>query len=108
MPARAYEFACDRSLAEMAPLLTRAGPWTWSVRDCAWYPDYLQCRPEEGIRICVYEVNPPGGPAYRSLVEIRAGAGRGPDPVDRVFLELLDALPARAVVEIEAGEWPFD
>jgi len=108
VPAWAYEFRCDRSLYEMAPLFNQAGPWTWGVRDCAFYPDYLECRPGGGLRACVYEVNPPGGPAYRSYVEVRGTAGVDRATVDPVFLKLLGTLPVRGLAEIPADEWPFD
>jgi len=102
----AYAFTCQKSLYEMAPALTGAGPWEWGVRDCAFYPDYLQCRPAPGIRICIYEVKPPGGPAYRSYVELRGETERA--AVDPVFLKLLGILPVAGLEEIPADEWPFD
>jgi hypothetical protein len=106
--AWAYEFTCERSLFEMATALDRSGPWRWGVKDCAWYPDFILCHPHDGVRICLYERKPPGGPGYRCHVEI---AGRG-DPqrpaIDAVLVGLLDRLPVTDRVEVRAGEWPFD
>jgi hypothetical protein len=107
MTSWAYGFSCERSLYEMAPILNGCGPWTWGVRDCAFYPDYLQCRPHEDLRLCVYEVDPPGGPAYRCHVEIRSRTRRR-EAVEPVLLALLGELPARSLIELEAGAWPFD
>jgi hypothetical protein len=104
----AYEFSCPKSLYEMGAMLTAAGPWQWGVRDCAFYPDYLQCRPAAGVRICVYEVNPPGGPAYRSYVEIRPPSPQERPDVEPGFRRLLGALPVSGLREIPATEWPFD
>ena len=108
MSAWAYEFSCDRSLSEMEPILDRSGPWRWRVRDCAWYPDFLQSRPYDDVRICVYERNPPGGPSYRSLVEIDPTSGRPRPTIEAVFVGLLGRLPARDLVEVPPVEWPFD
>ena len=49
--AWAYEFTCERSLHEMATMLDGSGPWRWGVKDCAWYPDFILCRPLDGVRI---------------------------------------------------------
>jgi hypothetical protein len=92
----------------MAPILSEPGPWTWGVRDCAFYPDYLHCRPHAGLQLCVYEVKPPGGPWYRCHVEILPPATDRRDAVEPVLLRLLATLPARRLVEIAGGPWPFD
>jgi hypothetical protein len=104
MTSWAYEFRCQNSLHEMERALNQSGPWEWRVRDCAWYPDFLQCRPQSGARICLYEIKPPGGAAgYRCQVE--AGSKEGVDPI---LKEALGRLPIEGLKEIEAGEWPFD
>jgi hypothetical protein len=102
----AYEFSSDRSLFEMGTILDQAAPWGWGVKDCAWYPDYLVCRPAAGVRICIYEQNPPGGPGYRCHVEIRSASPRS--AIDPTLVAALGRLPASDLVEVEAGEWPFD
>ncbi len=106
MSSSAYQFSSNKSLYQMEPLLNQAGDWQWIVRDCAWYPDFLQCRPSAGVRICIYEVKPPGGPLYRVLVEIEPEA-KNPSVKGR-FLELLEGLAVTGLVEIPAGAWPFD
>jgi hypothetical protein len=103
-----YEFTCEHSLSEMESILDRAGPWRWGIRDCAWYPDFLQCRPHDGVRICLYERKPPGGPGYRCLVEIAAGSGQQRSAIDPILVRVLETLPATGLVEVESGEWPFD
>jgi hypothetical protein len=105
--AWAYEFSCERSLAEMEASLGGSG-WDWAIRDCAWYPDFLQCRPDGGVRICLYETKPPGGPGYRCLVEIAPGSRQERASIDPVLVGSLRALPVRDLVEVEPGEWPFD
>jgi hypothetical protein len=106
--AWAYEFSCERSLAEMEPILDRSGPWRWTIRDCAWYPDFLQCRPQDDVRICLYERNPPRGPAYRCHVEIAPRTAAQRASIEPVLVGLLGKLPVDGLVEVDAGEWPFD
>jgi hypothetical protein len=104
----AYEFSCARPLYEMQPVLDRAGPWRWGIKDCAWYPDFLLCRPHDGVRICLYERKPPGGPGYRCHVEVAAVSGQRRSTIDPVLVGLLEMLPVTERVEVEPGEWPFD
>jgi hypothetical protein len=106
--AWAYQFSCGRSLSEMEAILDRSGPWRWGIRDCAWYPDFLQCRPDDQVRICLYERKPPGGPGYRCLVEISSGSRQHRSSIDPVLVGLLGKLPVADLVEVEPGEWPFD
>jgi hypothetical protein len=108
MAGRAYEFSCEKSLYQMEDLLTKQGPWAWRIRDCAWYPDYLMCRPDENVRICIYEVNPPGGLSYRCMIDaVRPSELQG-SSIETVLLQILESLPAINRVEILCGEWPFD
>jgi hypothetical protein len=104
----AYEFSSGRSLYEMEPILDQAGPWRWRVRDCAWYPDFLQCRPDDDVRICLSERKPPGGPGYRCMVEIAPRSRQHRASLDRILVGLLGKLPVTDLVEVEPGEWPFD
>jgi hypothetical protein len=106
--AWAYEFACAKSLYEMEPLLHQAGPWRWAIKDCAWYPDFLQSRRPDGGRICVYAVDPPDGRVYRAYLEAGPSAPGGRSAVDPVFRGLLARLPVTGLREIEAVDWPFD
>lgn len=46
-----YDFVCDESLESMRAAFNQSGPWQWELRDSAWYGDYLNTRPEEGIRV---------------------------------------------------------
>jgi hypothetical protein len=108
MASWAYEFSCAKSLYEMAPVLNQAGPWQWGVKDCAWYPDFLLCRPQGGVQLCIYEVNPPGGPAYRSYAEIDPRTGLRREAIEPVLAKLLATVGAAGLTEIPAKEWPFD
>lgn len=42
MTSWAYAFRCAKSLPDLETALNQAGPWEWFLRDCAWYPDFLQ------------------------------------------------------------------
>jgi hypothetical protein len=106
MTAWAYEFGCEKSLYEMEPLLTQAGPWQWMVRDCEWYPDFLQSRRPDGGRMCIYAVDPPDGRVYRAYLE---GGRAGRPKIDPPFRALLAGLPVTALTVIEPeSDWPFD
>jgi hypothetical protein len=104
----AYEFSSARSLYEMPPILDQAGPWRWGIKDCAWYPDFVLCRPDGDVRICLYEQKPPGGPTYRCVVEIGHGARVPRSSIDPALVAALGRLPVTDLVEVEPGEWPFD
>ncbi len=57
MAVWAYEFDCDRPLSDMRGILNERGPWDWSIRESYWYGDYLMCRPGDGVRILVHDVD---------------------------------------------------
>jgi hypothetical protein len=114
--ASAYEFTCDMSLEEMFKVLNEKGSWQWTMHDSHWYGDYLNCRPEEGIRVRIHhpaEFN--GGitqdpkdldpkDRYTALFTIESKAatrGLHDDAVDQIFRELLVHLHARNLREIE-------
>ncbi len=100
----AYEFLCRESFSEMEEILNRSGPWDWKMRDCAWYPDFLQCRPQSGARICIYALKPPdGGSGYRCVIEADSRT-----EIDSVLKESLGKLLVENLREAEAYEWPFD
>lgn len=46
-----HYFRCDQSLESMLTTFNQAGPWQWQLRDSAWYGDYLNTRPAEGVRV---------------------------------------------------------
>ena len=104
MKAWAYEFFCEKSIYEMETILNEAGPWEWRVRDCDWYPDFLQCNADREIRICIYKE----GSVYRCLVESRSKSDIERSTHDPALLGLLDKLHVRNLEEIESFEWPFD
>lgn len=104
----AHKFFCERSIYEMEDVLNSAGTWQWRVRDSAWYPDFLQCRPQKGIRSCIYSEEPPNGRSYRCHVEISTSSESERDSVEPVLLKLLEHLGVRELNEVEANEWPFD
>ena len=113
--ASAYAFNCDMSMEEMLEVLNKKGSWKWTMRDSYWYGDYLNCRPEEDVRVRIHQ------PAefyagitrdpkdleprdyYTAVFTIESKAGtRGPhdDAVDHIFRELLVHLQAWNLREI--------
>jgi hypothetical protein len=112
--ASAYEFDCDMSLEEMLKVLNQKGSWEWTMRDSHWYGDYLNCRPEAGVRVRIHhpaEFNP--GTAqdpkdqdpkdrYTALYTIEPTAAAARDAIDHIFRELLVHLHARNLREIDS------
>ena len=90
----------------MEPLLQQAGPWPWRVRDCAWYPDFLQAYPEKDVKICLYQVSVPRH--FRVLVEIHGPSATERSSLDPILLENLKKFSALEIVEVPPEEWPFD
>jgi hypothetical protein len=109
----AYDFACDRSLEDLHAVFNEAGPWQWQLRDSAWYGDYLNTRPTEGVRVRVHEY-PQAGEAgtfvgirdkgFSALLQIEAGSLAARAEVDSIFQGLLSRVNVRETVEIE----PYD
>jgi hypothetical protein len=116
--ASAYEFNCDMSMEEMLKVLNERGSWKWTMRDSYWYGDYLNCRPEEDVRVRIHhpaefyagitqqDPRHPQHPKeyYTAVFTIESKAGtRGlhDDAVDKIFRELLVHLQARNLREIE-------
>ena len=91
----AFQFSWDRSIYEIKQKLNAIKKWQWRVRDSAWYQDFLQCRPKEGLRICIYSENPPQGRSYHCHVEIVPASVTERDSVEQVLLEFLEHLEVR-------------
>lgn len=98
------QFVCDKSIYEMEPILNRSGSLKWYVRDCHWYPDYLQSRFDEDLRICIYQE----GPLLHCLVESRSGSDLDRSLIDGTLLPLLEKIPVQSLTETQPVEWPFD
>jgi hypothetical protein len=109
--ASAYEFNCDMSVDEMLQVLNKKGPWKWAIRDSHWYGDYLNCRPEEGVRVRIHHPAEcfPGGTQdrrdyYTALFTIESKRAPSRDAVDHILRELLAHVHARNLREIENYE----
>ena len=87
----------------METILNEVGPWKWKIRDCDWYPDFLQCNPDD-VRICIYQE----GSLYRCLIESRSASDVQRSVYDPILLNLLNELPVNNLKEVESFEWPFD
>jgi hypothetical protein len=110
--ASAYEFNCDMSMEEMLKVLNKKGSWKWTMRDSYWYGDYLNCRPEEDVRVRIHQpaefyagitrdpkdIEPRDYYTATFTIESKAAAAR--DAVDHIFRELLVHLHARNLREI--------
>jgi hypothetical protein len=109
----AYDFVCDLSIGDMLAAFNAAGPWQWKLRDSAWYGDYLNTRPTEGVRVRVHEY-PQAGEAgvfvglrnrgFSALLQIEAKSLASQAEVDEVLRGLLNTVNAQSITEIE----PYD
>jgi len=105
--ALAYEFDCNISMEDMLEVLNKKGPWKWAVHDSHWYGDYLNCRPDEDVRVRIhhpaeffYGITHDPKSHYTALFTIESKAATTRDAVDHVFRELLVHLQAWNLREI--------
>jgi hypothetical protein len=109
----AYDFRCDRPIEAVLAAFNAAGPWQWQLRESAVYGDYLNCRPQEHVRLRVHEYPTAGeygvfvglrDKGFCALLEVGVASGAARAEIDGAFLRLLQEIDAADVVEIE----PYD
>jgi hypothetical protein len=108
----AYDFTCRQPIEAIRDAFNAAGPWQWPLNDSHFYGDYLNCRPQEHVRLRVHEY--PGNGMFRftglrssgfkAILEIEAPGTVTRSDVDSVFRRLLQGIEATNVTEIE----PYD
>jgi hypothetical protein len=117
----AYAFRCDGSLELIEDVWNNAGPWQWQLRDSAWYGDYLNARPVEGVRVRVHEFPQQAseagvfvGPSaeegvdynrgFSVLLQIQPGSPATQADVDAVVSQLLSLVNAQDIRTVD----PYD
>lgn len=111
----AYDFVVpEPSIEDLLPVFNEAGPWRWQLRDSAWYGDYLNTRPADGVRVRVHEYPQLVEAGYRfvglrdkgfsALLQIAAESLATQAETDAIFRELLTRVHATDLTEIE----PYD
>jgi hypothetical protein len=109
----AYDFTCKQPIEAIRDAFNAAGPWQWQLNDSHFYGDYLNCRPQEHVRLRVHAY--PGNGmvrftglrfwgGYKAMLEIAPAGTVTQSEVDDVFRRLLQGIKARHVTEIE----PYD
>ncbi|HEX5035892.1 MAG TPA: hypothetical protein VFX30_01895 [bacterium] len=101
MPSWAYTFRCPTRLHDLEAALNAAGPWEWRLRDCAWYPDFLQCRPVADVSI---QIDSPKEGDCRCLIVASDGAGLSREQIDRTLTGILEKVETGEREEIAAYE----
>jgi len=102
----AYDFTYDQPIEAMLAAFNSAGPWRWFLGASTTYGDYLNCRPEEQVRVRVHEypqmlfVIGLRDKGFTALLEIRAESTATRFEVDDVFRRLLQAIEATNITEI--------
>ena len=105
----AYEFNCELSMEAILAAWNAAGPWQWVLGESTTYGDYLNCRPEEHVRVRVHE-HPQMlfvrrlDRGFSALLEIRPEGTATQAGIDGVFRRLLQAIDATNITEID----PYD
>jgi hypothetical protein len=104
----AFHFRSDQSLDDICETFNAAGPWEWSGRESYIFGDYLNSRPEEGVRLQVHYfpqafVQKPAREGYHALLEVPTGSS-SQKVVDDTFRKLLTKVSARDIQSIE----PYD
>jgi hypothetical protein len=104
----AFRFQSDKSLDDILDIFNAQSSWEWSGRESYIFGDYLNCRPEEGVRLQVHHfpqafVQKPAREGYHALLEVPAGSS-SQKVVDATFRKLLTQVPARDIQSIE----PYD
>jgi hypothetical protein len=109
----AYDFACDLPIEDILAAFNAAGPWQWGLRESAVYGDYLNCRPNEYVRLRVHEYPQTGAygtfiglrdKGFSALLEIESSDDVTQAEIDGVFRGLLQTVKATGTTEIE----PYD
>jgi|GEM_PF-1243100 len=117
----AYVFNCDKPIELILAAFNEAGPWRWGLRDSAWYGDYLNTQPIEGVRVRIHEFPSQASEAgvfvgpgtvegirydrgYTALLQIRSESPATKAEIDAVLRGLLGRIHAENLREIE----PYD
>ncbi len=68
----AYDFVCDKPMAEIRAVLNAEGPWHWIERDKEAFGDYLSSAPGNGLRVRIYDLDgrDSNGPSYTADVRL--------------------------------------
>ena len=99
----AYEFNCAKSIDEILAVFNVSGPWYWEMGDSAWYGDYLDAHPVEGVRVRIHEF-PEADVKYTALLQIKSESPVEQAEIDEVCKSLLNKINARDTKEID----PYD
>lgn len=103
----AFNFQCEQSLDDLCTSFNASGPWQWDVRENYIFGDYLNTRPEEGVRLRVHYfpqafVQKKSG--FSALLELEADSSLTQSAIDRTFRKLLSQIQAREIKAVE----PYD
>jgi hypothetical protein len=99
----AYDFECDKSMAEIFSMLNESGRWRWIERTKDAFGPYISSVPFKGLRVRIYDLDgySSNGPTYTADFRMDEGCEVEKTLVNRVFAELLGKLAARNVMQGE-------
>ncbi len=117
----AYVFSSDKPIGLILAAFNEIGPWRWQLRDSAWYGDYLNTQPIEGVRVRIHEFPSQASEAgvfvgpgdvegihyeqgYTALLQIGDDSPATRAEIDKVLRGLLESIGAQNIKGIE----PYD
>ncbi|MDQ3754424.1 MAG: hypothetical protein M3371_06800 [Acidobacteriota bacterium] len=99
----AYDFVCDRPMAEIFSTINESGPWRWIERDKDAFGPYISSMPFEGLRVRIYDLHGyySNGPTYTADFKMDEECKVRRSLIDDVFRELLGKLSAHNITNGE-------
>jgi len=103
----AFNFQCDLTLDDICTTFNTNGPYHWDVRENYIFGDYLNSRPEDGLRLRVHffpQAFVQNKSGFSALLELDQDSPRTQDAIDNTFRKLLTQIQARDIKPVE----PYD
>ncbi len=99
----AYNFECDKPMAEVIATLNEQGSWKWIWRDSDTFGHYTSSVPYKGVRVRIFDIDGyySDGPTYTAELKTDEECEVEKTLIDRVLLELLGKLDAQNLTEGE-------
>lgn len=97
----AYTFGCNMPLERMCARLNEATAYRWYHHDdSAWYLEYLSCRPREGVRFRIHNLQESDeqGPLLSAQID---GDTQTQAEMDAAFRDVLVLLSVRDLRRVE-------
>jgi len=97
----AYDFTCDKAMAEIGAMLTATGLWRWIERDNEAFGSYIAAVPCAGLQVRIYDLDgyDSNGPTYTVDCKMDADCPMDRATIEHVFWESLRPLAVRHITQ---------